>query len=204
MFQSTTATLLRIATGVQIQPESSLPSCPAVYFANHTSHLDFLTIWAALPPSLRNLVRPVAAKDYWEKTPLHHWLATRIFQAHLICRKVSTSQGNPIDLLSNILHQGQSLILFPEGTRSKNGRVQALKSGLYHLAKQHANLPLVPIHLENMNRILPKGELLPLPLLGKIEFRSPIYLQNEESKHDFLQRAKQAIQAHNTNTLQTN
>ena len=195
MIQRTLAALIRLATGVHRQPASSLPSGPVIYFANHTSHLDFLSIWAALPPSLRLRTHPVAAKDYWSKNSCRRWLASSVFHAHLIDRKQPTTDGHPLEPLFELIEQGHSIIIFPEGTRSRDGAASNFKPGLYHLAKHHPDVPMVPIFLENMNRILPAGELLPIPLLGRVDFRPAITLHNGEIKPDFLTRAQKAVSA---------
>lgn len=194
MTQRLLAAIIRLATGVRRQPEVTLPASPAIYFANHTSHLDFLSIWAALPPALRKLTHPVAAKDYWSKTRLRRWTAASVFQAHLISRQVSAREGNPLDPLSELLEQDHSLIIFPEGTRSRDGTPGKFKPGIHHLALRHPDIPLIPVHLENMNRILPAGELLPIPLLGQVEFRERLELREGESKADFLARAQHAVE----------
>lgn len=194
MIQCPLAALIRMATGVRRQPVTTLPRGPVVYFANHTSHLDFLSIWAALPPAARKVSHPVAAKDYWTKSALRQWLASSVFQAHLIDRRVPAKEGNPIDPLCKILEKKHSIIIFPEGTRSRDGAPGSFKPGIYHLARRHPEVPLVPVCLENMNRILPAGELLPIPLLGHVDFRKPITLLDGENKTAFLSRAQQAVQ----------
>ena len=202
MMQRSLAALIRIATGVHRQPMATLPDKPTVYFANHTSHLDFLSIWAALPTVYRKLTHPVAARDYWSKNTLRRWLASSVFRAHLIDRKVSVKSGNPIDPLCGILENGHSIIIFPEGTRSRDGSPGSFKPGLYHLAKRLPGIPLVPVCLENMNRILPAGELLPIPLLGRVDFRDAISLDSGESKACFLARARKTVQPDENNPSQ--
>ena len=194
MIKRTLAAVIRLATGVRKQPASTLPDGPVIYFANHTSHLDFLSIWAALPPTIREHTRPIAAKDYWNKSPLHRWIAASVFQAHLIDRNTSARTDNPLEPLKQILNKGNSIIIFPEGTRSRYGSPNKFKSGIYHLTKNNPKIPLIPVYLENMNRILPAGEFLPIPLLGQIEFRPPIKLIDGETKNNFLLRAQQSVQ----------
>jgi len=86
-----------------------------------------------------------------------------------------------------------SLIVFPEGTRSVNGEVAMFKSGLYHLAQVRPDVELVPVHLENLNRILPKGESLPVPMLSRLVFGAPIGVREGETKEEFLTRARAAL-----------
>jgi hypothetical protein len=71
--------------------------------------------------------------------------------------------------------------------------VAEFKSGLYHLAKRRPDVELIPAYLENLNRILPKGEFLPAPLVSTLTFGSPIRVAEGESKHEFLERARNAV-----------
>jgi 1-acyl-sn-glycerol-3-phosphate acyltransferase len=189
------AALLRLASGVRLLPMEALPAPPFIVFANHSSHLDFATIWAALPPAYRARVRPVAGRDYWEKTALRRWVASRVFNAVLIERQKVTVACNPLAPMVAALEGGDSLIVFPEGTRSLDGQLQAFKPGLYHLAHARPATPLVPIHLDNLNRILPKGEFLPAPLLASLRVGPVITLAPDETKQDFLARARTAVVA---------
>jgi len=189
--------MIRVFTGVSIHwQRKRLPSMdlPAIYFANHSSHLDFLLIWAVLPKKMRRKTRPVAARDYWNHSVLRRWLARTVFQAALIERTQITRANNPVSELSKILQSKHSLILFPEGTRGDGTGVNSFKSGLYHLANQHPEVELVPVYLNNLNRILPKGEMLPIPLICSVQFGESIKLRQGESKADFLHRARKSTE----------
>jgi 1-acyl-sn-glycerol-3-phosphate acyltransferase len=166
---------------------------PRIYFTKHTSHLDAVVIWAALPASIRVRTRPVAAKDYWIQSALRRFLAGRVFRALLIERKNVTVRDNPLEPMLAVLDAGESLIIFPEGTRSAGLEPQPFKSGLFHLALQRPQIELVPVYLENLNRVLPKGEILPVPMLGSVTIGAPVTLGNNESKADFLERARCAV-----------
>ena len=167
-------------------------TCQRVYFANHTSHLDALVLWASLPHDLRALTRPVAAKDYWEGGPVRRHIATS-FNALLIDRKEIKVHQSPVDLMIREMGNTFSLIVFPEGGRNSSDEMGRFKSGLYYLAKKRPDLELVPVYLGNMNRILPRGEVLPVPLLSCITIGEPIWLENGEGKAEFLRRARQSI-----------
>lgn len=166
--------------------------CQRVYFANHTSHLDALILWASLPRQIRYLTRPVAAKDYWVRGPIRRYMA-EVFNALLIDREKIKVHASPIDLMIREIGNEFSLIVFPEGGRNPTGVMREFKSGLYYLGKKRPDLELVPVYLDNMNRIMPKGEFLPVPMLSCITIGSPIWLETGESKNDFLQRARQAV-----------
>jgi 1-acyl-sn-glycerol-3-phosphate acyltransferase len=164
-----------------------------VYFANHGSHLDFATLWTALPHAMRERTRPVAARDYWGKTSLTRGIAVGLFNSLLIAREGITRQDNPIEQMATAMRGGDSLILFPEGTRSHDGVMSTFKPGLFHLAHKVPEAELVPVYLQNLNRILPKGHLLPIPLLSTVVFGPPMKLNEGENKQDFLHRAREAV-----------
>jgi 1-acyl-sn-glycerol-3-phosphate acyltransferase len=188
------AFLVRLLSGLQARWLGTDPAdCQRVYFANHTSTLDAAVLWAALPPSIREKARPVAAKDYWTANALRRWLANDVFRALLIERRKVTAENNPLREMIAVLDAGDSLIIFPEGGRFAGPEPQKFKAGLFHLAKDRPQLQLVPVYLENLNRILPKGEILPVPLLGSITIGSPIRLEPGENKADFLDRARIAV-----------
>lgn len=188
------AWLIRIVCGVRLLPAEALPPGPLILFANHSSHLDFVTIWAALPPTLRARTRPVAGRDYWERSAVRRRIACGFFNAVLIERQHVTVATNPLEPMVAALEAGDSLIVFPEGTRSADGTVHPFKSGLYHLARARPGITLVPVYLQNLSRILPKGESLPVPLLGSLTIGAPLQLVPDETKPAFLDRARAAVQ----------
>ena len=164
-----------------------------IYFANHASHLDFVLIWAALPPRLRAMTRPVAAKDYWDRAGLRRYLGVKVFNAVLIERSPTEVSANPIDILLNGLGDRHSLIIFPEGTRGDGSTIAPFKSGLYRLGKARPDVELVPAYINNVNRILPKGEFVPVPMLASVSFGEPMHVGEDEDKSAFLDRARNAI-----------
>jgi 1-acyl-sn-glycerol-3-phosphate acyltransferase len=166
--------------------------CQRVYFANHTSHLDALILWASLPRQIREVTRPVAAKDYWDKDFLRRYMA-RTFNALLIDRDEIKVHNSPIDLMIREMGSNFSLIVFPEGTRNTGEEMQEFKSGLYHLSRKRPDLELMPVYIDNLNRVLPRGEFLPVPLLSSITIGPPIWLEPKENKNDFLKRAREAV-----------
>ena len=162
-----------------------------IYFANHSSHLDTILVWAAMPPYLRRRVRPVAAADYWGKGRLQRRISLGVLNAVLIDRQ--TRSSDPLEPLKAALAAGDSLILFPEGTRGTSELPSPFKPGLYHLAKAFPEVELVPVFLDNLRRALPKGSLLPVPLSCIARFGCPIHLEAGESKPSFLERAREAV-----------
>lgn len=188
--------LTKVVTGAKARWVGCIPDIrQRVYFANHTSNLDALVVWSSLPPVIRALTRPVAARDYWTKGKLRLYLARKIFNAVLIERIQPTAHDNPLADMLNALGDRYSLIIFPEGGRQPGMEMAPFKSGLFHLARGKPDVELVPVLIENLNRILPKGEILPVPLLGGISFGPPLRLQPGEEKKAFLERAQNAIKA---------
>ena len=188
------AGLARLLAGASARWIASQPdTCQRVYFANHTSHLDALLIWASLPRAVREVTRPVAAKDYWSGGMVRRWLAQEVFDAILIDRTDIKVHQSPVDLMLREAGTNFSLIVFPEGSRSVTGEVGEFKSGLYYLAKKRPDIELIPVHIDNLNRVLPRGEFLPVPLLSCISFGPPLWLERDEAKLDFLARARRAV-----------
>jgi 1-acyl-sn-glycerol-3-phosphate acyltransferase len=199
-FASVLAVVARLMSGVTVRWVDSAPAVrQRVYFANHSSHLDAVVLWAALPARARALTSPVAGIDYWGKSRLRRYLADNVFQALLINRQpkgadrsLAAAEAVIADLVAAI-DRGRSLIVFPEGTRGLGDEVAPFKSGLYHLARHRPQVELVPAYLENLNRILPKGEVLPVPVLSSATFGPPLQLEDGEEKNSFLSRARNAV-----------
>ncbi len=168
-------------------------SRPRVFYANHTSHLDFLLIWATLPAATRRVTHPVAARDYWSQGRLRRFFAARFFRGLLIERLAPSAEDNPVEQMVALLDQGQSLILFPEGTRGSGESVATFKSGIFRIREARPSVEIVPVYLENLNRILPKGEFLPVPLLSFITFGTPLPVSATEPRDTFLERARETL-----------
>jgi 1-acyl-sn-glycerol-3-phosphate acyltransferase len=185
--------IARLITGAQGHWMGCPPSADQrIYFANHQSHLDWVLIWAALPSELRRKTRPIAAKDYWTASPFKHWLTREVFNAVYVARQ-RTDDQDPLEPLVEALKGGDSLVIFPEGTRSNKGEPQPFKSGLYHLAEQFPEVQLVPAWIDNVQRVMPKGEVVPVPILCTVTFGAPMKLETGEEKRSFLDRARAAV-----------
>lgn len=164
-----------------------------VYFANHTSNADMPMIWAVLPPALRRTVRPVAAADYWLKNPLRAFVGPEVFNCVLVDRRPEVND-KPLDKIIEALDDGASLIIFPEGNRNMTeDPLLPFKAGLYNMGVARPDVDLVPTWVANLNTIMPKGEVIPLPLICTVTFGAPLHVQDGESKDDFLARASKAL-----------
>ncbi len=166
-----------------------------IYFANHTSHLDTLLIWSALPRELRANAFPVAASDYWGGDNWRGRIARDVLGAVLVDRSGAGNQrkGGSLAPLRQKLQQGGSLIFFPEGTRGAGPLPGPFKSGLYRLATEFPQVELAPVYLKNPARALPKGALLPAPIACEAHFGPPLARIPRETQAEFLDRARAAI-----------
>ena len=189
------AFLARLITGAQGHWLGCPPKAEQrIYFANHQSHFDWVLIWAALPRDLRAMTRPIAAKDYWTSTPLKHWITREIFNAVYVNRQ-RTDDEDPLEPLMAALRNGDSLVIFPEGTRGNKPEPAAFKAGLFHLAEAFPGVQLIPCWIDNVQRVMPKGEVVPVPILCSVTFGKPLALFAGETKQGFLERARNAVMA---------
>jgi len=210
-------TFARVLTGVRaFRSTDAASSSQTVYFANHASHADFVLIWATLPEQQRRRTRPVAAADYWTGSGLRTFVGARVFHALLIERTPRADGPDPIRQMADALRGGDSLIMFPEGTRNMGDEaLLPFKSGLYRLAlacpevclvpvwidnlKRVAlacpEVCLVPVWIDNLKRVLPKGATVPLPLACTVHYGAPIALAEGDDKASFLARARQSLLA---------
>ena len=187
--------LVRLLTGAQARWYGCPPMAEQrIYFANHQSHADLVMIWAALPRELRNITRPIAARDYWTKSRFRQWITTAVFNAVYVERE-RKGEEDPLQPLAEALQAGDSLILFPEGTRGHAEEPQPFKAGLYNLAQRFPQVVLVPAWIDNIQRVMPKGEVVPVPILCSVTFGSPLRVEPGEERRPFLDRARLAVMA---------
>ncbi|OOF43229.1 1-acyl-sn-glycerol-3-phosphate acyltransferase [Rodentibacter rarus] len=188
-------------TGIRPQSEKQFTFNPKqkVYYANHTSHGDFMLVWVSLPQTWRMETRPVAAAEYWQKNRLRRFIIQQVFNGVLIDRQSEHPEAAMIQMSEALQHH--SLILFPEGTRNTNENqpLQSFKSGIYYLAQKNPHIEFVPIWIDNISRVLPKGKWLPIPLLCDVYIGKPLRLSENESKQAFLERTTNALLALNPN-----
>ena len=185
--------LVRVLTGAQARWYGCPPKAEQrIYFANHQSHADLVMIWAALPQELRGITRPIAARDYWTKSRLREWITTAVFNAIYIDR-ARTGEQDPLEPLVQALESGDSIILFPEGTRGHAEEPQPFKAGLYNLALRFPQVVLVPAWIDNVQRVMPKGEVVPVPILCSVTFGAPVKVEPGEERRAFLDRARAAV-----------
>ena len=203
---------IRLLTGAQARWYGCPPKAEQrIYFANHQSHIDLVLMWAALPQELRSITRPIAAKDYWTQSRFKRWITTEVFNAVYVDRMGGKTASpapegsaaapdpsappaaDPLEPLITALESGDSIIIFPEGTRGHADEPQSFKSGLYTLACRFPDVVLVPAWINNVQRVMPKGEVVPVPILCSVTFGAPIKVEPGEERRPFLDRARQAV-----------
>lgn len=185
---------MRLLVGAYPRWIGSAPTATQrIYFANHTSHMDTVVLWAALPSALRANTRPVAAKDYWDRPGIRGKIAKDELNVVLVDRSRNDPDADPLQPLRDALDHGFSLIIFPEGTRSAQPLPSPFKSGLYHLATEFPNVELIPVYIENLHRSMPKGAVIPVPLICTVRFGAPFERRAGEDKAEFLERARDAV-----------
>ena len=138
------------------------------------------------------MTRPIAARDYWTSSRLKHWITREIFNAVYVSRQ-RTDDEDPLEPLMEALRNGDSLVIFPEGTRGNKGDPATFKAGLYHLAEAFPDVNLIPAWIDNVQRVMPKGEVVPVPILCSVTFGAPVTLAAGEDKRAFLSRARDAV-----------
>ena len=187
--------LVKLLVGASPRWVNAAPNtAQSIYFTNHSSHLDTLALWVALPAEIRIKARPVAAKDYWGKGMIKQFVALKVLNSVLIDREFS-KHSNPLEPLLTALENGDSLIIFPEGTRRAQAEPSEFKGGLYHLAEAFPQVKLIPVYLDTLHRSMPKGAILPVPLICTVRFGAAISLHENEHKKEFLARAREAVLA---------
>ncbi len=183
---------MKIFIGLRVYGRQNLPKChPFIIVANHSSHLDTLSLLSIFPIKDLSKIQPVAAGDYFDRNKLISFLTHRLFNILTIPRSGITRDNNPVEIMKKVIDQGKSLIIFPEGTRSLNGEIGHFRPGIAHLVKEIPDLKLIPVFLANMGRSLPKGEYLPIPFFCEIVIGEPQLLQGE--KPEMIQALENAV-----------
>jgi len=168
MWWSTVRASLKMMHGLEIDGREHLPESPSfVLVANHTSHLDTLALGSVLPLRYRNQLFPVAAGDVFFQSPARAAFSATVLNALPLSRKQCGAHAIR-KLRDRLLEESRIYILFPEGSRSRDGNLHHFKSGIGMLAAQ-THVPVVPCHLTGTYEAFPPNRTLPRP--GKIRVR---------------------------------
>ncbi len=185
--------LMAIFIGYRVQGRQWLPGVgPFVMVANHSSHLDTVSLLSLFPLRRLREIQPVAAADYFERNRLIAWFSHTFFNILPIARGRITPENNPIQRMLAQLGAGKSLIIYPEGTRGSGEEIGPIRPGIAHLLEQAPRLPVVPVYLVNHGRLLPKGEWFPVPLFCEIRIGPPLVFSGG-NRQDILEKLRSAI-----------
>ena len=155
---------------------------PFILIANHSSHLDTVSLLSLFPLSRLRRIRPVAAADYFERNRFVSFFTKTLFNILPIARKNITTENNPLRRMREAIEGGDSLIIFPEGTRGSGEQIGEFRSGVAHLIEKMPEVPVIPAYLVNMGRSLPKGEFIPVPFFCEIRIGAPRVLQGSRQE----------------------
>jgi 1-acyl-sn-glycerol-3-phosphate acyltransferase len=185
---------LRLFIGLRVKGREHLPERdPFILIANHSSHLDTASLLGLFPIARLKRIRPCAAADYFERTRTIAFLSRTLFNILPIRRAGILAEDHPIRRMREALESGDSLLLFPEGTRGRGGEMAPFKPGIAHLMEQLPHVPVVPAYLLNTGRALPKGEFLPVPFFCEVRIGAPVELSG--SRDEVLAGLRRTIEA---------
>jgi len=165
-----------------------------ILIANHNSHMDTMAIMSSMPSRYIHLVHPVAAEDFFGGSRFKEILMRYMVNATLIPRKRANTEEDidPIEVMSNLLRKGRSIIIYPEGSRGAPGIMTDFKKGVGYLVKQNPTVDVIPVYLDGLHKILPKGKNLILPYNCRIIFGDSINFKSFNLE-DIIKDAEKAI-----------
>lgn len=175
-------TFLKLIVGVKYINKDALSKEKLfIIVSNHNSHIDTMALMAALNYSQLHITHPVAAGDYFGSSALKSKVTKLFTNALLIPRKPVNGAQNPIRMMTDCLNKGDSLILFPEGSRGEPEKMQEFKKGIGLLLKMNNKVPYIPVFMKGMGRILPKGERLLVPFDSYVHIGNPVFCSSENT-----------------------
>lgn len=170
--------MVHIIFGLNVRGGDNLPGKgPFVIAANHNSHLDILVLLAALPVRLIAGIHVVAAHDYFSRHRLLFALINYLFQPVWVDRQATS--GGTLQRMGAILDGGESVLIFPEGTRGEAGRMGHFHDGVGRLVADRPEVPLLPVFLRGPERAMPRQAPIPLPIWQHVTIGPPQRLAGE-------------------------
>jgi 1-acyl-sn-glycerol-3-phosphate acyltransferase len=188
--------LLAVMVGVNVFGRANLPKKgPFILIANHNSHMDTLTLMNLFPLQQLHHIHPAAAEDYFCAHRFLSWFSGTFFNVIPIPRTHITKANNPLKRMCQVLDAGESLIVFPEGSRGQPEHMAPFQSGIVHLIQKYPDVSVVPVFLKGMGRVLPKGEFVPVPFFCDVVIGEPLqFAQNSTENRDvILARLERAV-----------
>jgi len=167
--------LVLVVLGLNVRRQERLPhSGPAIVVANHNSHLDTFVLMSLFPLRRLNRLRPVAAADYFLRTRPLAWFTLNIVNMIPLERGKASRAADPLKSCSEALERGEILLVFPEGTRGESEAMARFKGGVARLREQHPAAPVIPVYMQGLARVLPKGEFTLVPVVVDVFVGEPV------------------------------
>ena len=182
LWQTYVRAVLKTWNRMEIRGRENLPAQPPfVLVANHTSHLDAIVLSSVLPWRWRNQVSPLAAGDYFFSSPAVSEFSAGVLNALPIWRERQRGQRHELaDLRERLIHQAAIYIIFPEGTRSRDGELHAFKPGFATLVAG-TNIPIVPCHLDGNSTAFPPNTFFLRPHKITLRIGQPMTFETVEN-----------------------
>ena len=190
--------LARFFTGADVIGREHLPTRgPAIVVANHNSHVDTLLLLSIFPARTLRCVRPAAAADYFLKDPVMSWFSRNIIGIVPVARDRAKSGEDILAPAREALAAGDIVVIFPEGTRGEaSDDMGRLKGGVARLVESFPEAPVIPVWIQGAGRVLPKGEVLPVPMNCAVIVGPPIHWEGRRTAFmDALREALLALKA---------
>ena len=167
---------------------------PCILVANHNSHIDTLLLLSLFNCRQILKIHPVAAADYFCNTKLKAFIFKTLIGIIPLSRKVrKASEEELFKDINDALRKGESIIIYPEGTRGEDNQIKNFKSGVAHIARMNPTVPVVPIYINGPDRILPKGAFLWIPFIADVYISEPILYDGTPTKV-FTERIKNEVE----------
>ena len=165
---------------------------PVIFASNHQSHMDTPVILAALPARLRYRVAPAMAKEFfkahffrdehgraeWLTNSLNYYLATLVFNAFPLPQREAGARQT-LRYIGDILEDGYSVLIFPEGRRTDTGAIDRFRPGIGMIASR-LGVPVVPVRIEGLEKVLHHTWKMARPGRVRVAFGQPLRLSGDD------------------------
>lgn len=180
--------------GITVRGRENLPNAgPAIIIANHNSHLDTLVLLSLMPYRHIDIVRPVAAADYFLKNRYLAWFSLQILNILPLERGNAARGEDPLKESAAALDRGEILIVFPEGSRGAAEVMGKFKGGVARLKERYPEVPVVPVFLQGAGKALPRGEVVLVPVVVDAVVGQPLPWNGNRAA--FTQEMENAVRA---------
>ncbi|HVT52163.1 MAG TPA: lysophospholipid acyltransferase family protein [Dongiaceae bacterium] len=187
--------LVLVVLGLNVRNGSGLPkNGPAILVANHNSHIDTFVLISLFPLKLLGKLRPVAAADYFLSNRALAWFTLNIVNMIPIERAAKGKidrNADPLEACVKALQAGEILLVFPEGTRGEAETLAKFKGGVARLKEQFPDMPVIPIYMHGLGRVMPKGEIALVPVVVDVFVGDPVPWSGNRA--DFTRAMEEAV-----------